>query len=121
MAKTARSFFIEDHLCRSCGGRILRHAAPGATPGGNPAYRCADCGKGASGMDTSSLCWCGFSHRQQRATAYVCVPFSILSEQTEKAQVLTSAFRACGCEPGRGEVGIMLERDYINAMGVRLG
>lgn len=70
-------------------------------------YRCADCGKGTSGMGPEVLCWCGYSHRGQRATAYRCMPFSILKERPE----LLAAFRACGCEPGRQEVGIVLESD----------
>jgi hypothetical protein len=41
-------------------------------------------------------------------TAYVCQPFSVLKEVPE----LLEAFRSCGCEPGRGEVGIMLESSY---------
>jgi hypothetical protein len=77
------------------------------TPGGNPVWKCADCGRQVSDMMPAALCWCGFSHRAQHATAYVCVPFSILKERPG----LLAAFRACGCEPGRTEVGIMLERD----------
>ncbi len=97
---------IEDHLCRSCGGRILRCVeGAGMTPGGNPVFKCADCGKMTSGMGPEVLCWCGFSHRQNRTTAYRCLPFSILKERPE----LEQKFRACGCDPTRGEVGIVLE------------
>ena len=54
----------------------------------------------------------GFSHRgQHHMTAYLCKPFSILKDHPE----LNRHFRACGFDPERGEVGIMLERDYIEA------
>lgn len=102
---------LEDHLCRACGGRILRCVSGGgATPGGNPIFKCADCGQSISGTGPAVLCWCGFSHRGNRGiTAYVCLPFSVLKNQPE----LEQAFRACGCAPDRGEVGIMLEKNYI--------
>lgn len=58
-------------------------------------------------MGPEVLCWCGFSHRGNRDNAYTCQPFSVLKDRPE----LLSAFRACGCDPERGEVGIMLERD----------
>lgn len=105
-----RTWILEDHLCRSCGGRILRCASgQGMTPGGNPVYQCADCGQSASGALPDVLCWCGLSHRgNAHVTPYVCLPFSILESRPE----LEPAFRACGCDPQRGEVGIMLERDF---------
>lgn len=79
----------------------------GMTPGGNPVFRCADCGRSGADMGPEALCWCGFAHRGQNLTVYRCVPFSILQERPE----LDAAFRACGCDPERGEVGIVLERD----------
>lgn len=105
-----RTWAIEDHICKTCGGRILRCVSGGgATAGGNPIFKCADCGRTTSGMGPDSLCWCGFSHRaNHNSTAYVCQSFTVLTERPE----LVRAFRACGCEPGRGEVGIMLERDW---------
>lgn len=108
--KDKRTWAIEDHLCKSCGGRILRCASGGGpTGGGNPIYKCADCGASSSAMGPSVLCWCGFSHRgNHNSTAYVCQPFSVLQEYPE----LSSAFAACGCDPKRGEVGIMLEKDF---------
>ena len=45
-------------------------------------------------------------------TAYRCVPFSALKEHPE----LERHFRACGCDPEFGEVGIVLERDYVEAI-----
>lgn len=104
-----RTWELEDHLCKACGGRILRCVTgAGITPGGNPVFKCADCGRATSGMNPGMLCWCGFSHRgNHNSTAYVCQPFSVLKDRPE----LEQAFRACGCDPSRGEVGIMLERD----------
>lgn len=82
------------------------------TPGGNPIYKCADCGKASADMGPQCICWCGFSHRHQNLSAYRCLPFSAIKEHPK----LLNAFRACGCEPDRGEVGIVLERDYDAAL-----
>ena len=62
-------------------------------------------------MGPDVLCWCGYSHKHNHnATAYVCRPFSVLKTKPE----LLAAFQACGCDPKRGgEVGIMLERDWL--------
>lgn len=96
---------IADHLCRSCGGRILRSATgAGMTPGGNPVWKCADCGRATSGIGPTVLCWCGHAHRNNNAGAYRCVAFSAIKEHP----ALDAAFRACGSDPGRGEVGIVL-------------
>lgn len=103
-----RTWAVEDHLCKACGGRILRCV----TGCGNTIFKCADCGRSQSAMGPDVLCWCGFSHRGNRDNAYTCQPFSVLKERPE----LLSAFRACGCSPERGEVGIMLERDLRAAM-----
>ena len=35
------------------------------------------------------------------------MPFSVLKDRPE----LEAAFRACGCDPSRAEVGIMLQED----------
>lgn len=106
--RNTRTWALENHLCKACGGRILRCVnGNGITCGGNPVFKCADCGKAVAAMGPEALCWCGFSHRGNRDNAYTCQPFSILDERPE----LLSAFRACGCDPERGEVGIMLERD----------
>ena len=103
-----KTWELEDHLCKVCGGRILRCASgAGPSPGGNPLYRCADCGVATTSMGPGALCWCGFGHRMQNDGAYSCVPFSILRDRPD----LLSAFRSCGCEPGRSEVGIMLSKD----------
>lgn len=58
-------------------------------------------------MGPEVICWCGFNHRNQNLPAYRCLPFSILKEKG----FLRDAFMACGCDPERGEVGIVLDRD----------
>lgn len=108
--KETRRWVLEDHLCRVCGGRILRCVSGnGATGGGNPVFKCADCGASCAAMGPEVLCWCGFSHRRQSVTAYQCLPFSVLTERPN----LGSAFAACGCDPKRGEVGIVLTKDLM--------
>lgn len=101
---------ITDHLCRNCGGRILRCLDTGMSPGGNPMFRCADCGESSYGHGPDCVCWCGFNHRNQTMTAYRCLPFSILKEYPD----LLKCFLACGCDPERNEVGIVLENSYFN-------
>ena len=103
-----RTWNITDHICRDCGGRILKCATgTGPSPGGNPLFMCADCGKANWGMSESCLCWCGFSHRGQHARAYRCLAFSVLKEHPE----YEDAFRSCGCDPGstRAVIGIVTE------------
>lgn len=84
------------------------------TPGGNPVYKCADCGIFTSSLGPDSLCWCGYSHKHNHSsTAYRCISYSILGKHPK----LLDAFKACGCDPKRGgEVGIMLEKDYYSVM-----
>lgn len=77
-----KTWYLEDHLCKACGGRILRSATGGGiTPGGNPVFKCADCGVATSAIGPEVLCWCGFYHRNQHPErAYVCVPFEVLKD-----------------------------------------
>lgn len=106
---------IEDHLCVKCGGRILRCIkGAGPTPGGNPLYRCSDCGVQVSSHDPSKLCWCGMTFKGQHISAYQCVPFSIIATNSK----MRDAFLACGCDPERktSEVGIVTRDAYKNAM-----
>ncbi|HEX7324310.1 MAG TPA: hypothetical protein VF292_03010 [Rhodanobacteraceae bacterium] len=105
---TSKAWALTDHVCRHCGGRVLQGTTGfGPTPGGNPAFQCADCGARASGTGPDVLCWCGFAHRQQNAGAYRCLPFSVLTAHPE----LEPAFRACGCDPQRGQIGIVTVAD----------
>lgn len=108
-----RTWILEDHVCRHCGGRILRCATnQGMTPGGNPLYTCADCGATTSSMGPRGLCWCGYSHRGQQDGSYMCLPFSIL----ETKPYLRNAFAACGSNPDRGaQVGILTVDSYRRA------
>lgn len=109
METKARTWIIEDHLCYGCGGRILKCATgQGMSPGGNPLFKCADCGKAATGLGPDVICWCGMHHRNNHLKPYRCLPFSILKERPEAEK----AFRACGCDPSRGEVGIVLASDF---------
>jgi hypothetical protein len=111
----SRTWAIEDHLCKSCGGRILRCVTGnGMSPGGNPTFMCADCGKAAWGMGVgdSELCWCSFNHRRNKEGFYTCLPFAIIEARPLVKQKLINAFRNCGCEPDKGGVGIVLTETY---------
>ena len=107
-----RTWKLENHLCRACGGRILRCVTgTGPSPGGNPLFKCADCGITAYGMTASELCWCGMHHRNNSLNPYICLPFSILHEKPD----LKNAFLSSGCDPDRGEVGVILESQLRQA------
>lgn len=109
----AITWTITDHLCRYCGGRVLQSASgAGMTPGGNPIYRCADCGKKSSAMLPDVICWCGLKHRGQEEAPYRCLPFSVLKDRP----YLREAFASCGCDPERGEVGIVTEADLYRIL-----
>ena len=105
-----QTWIIENHLCRRCGGRVLRCVTGnGVTPGGDPIFKCGDCGNSTSGFSAVVICWCGFHHSgNHNITAYKCVPFFVLAERPE----LRNAFLSCGCDPAQEEVGIMLEKDF---------
>jgi len=112
MTKTnSFSWTLEDHLCRFCGGRILKKASSsGMTPGGNPIFICADCERLTCGITCEELCWCGFKQKSQSLTPYLCLSFRVL----KKIPKLLSAFRNCGYDPERGlsKVGIVLRTDH---------
>lgn len=108
-----RTWILTDHICRKCSGRILKCVTGnGVTPGGNPIYQCSDCGTAMASMGTQNLCWCGFTLKGQKLSAYICVSFEILSQYPDKRQELLNAFRACGCDEGKQSVGIMLRKDF---------
>jgi DNA-directed RNA polymerase subunit RPC12/RpoP len=117
MAKKELQWLLTEHACRHCGGRVLV-SAPGqslVTCGGNPIYRCADCGKSSMSMGPSDICWCGFSHRgQSPSNAYMCLPLTAVVDNP----FLRQAFTECGCDPnsGRGEIGIVTMAAYERAM-----
>lgn len=93
---------LVDHVCMHCGGRILRRVtSSGPSPGGNPWYQCADCGRGGWEMGTHHLCWCGFEHRGGTSGGYRCVAY-------ESADAATlEALDASGCRRDRGEIGVV--------------
>lgn len=103
---------LVDHLCRACGGRVLVSVAnKGMTPGGNAIYRCADCGESStSTAGFMDVCWCGQEMRRNNHLPgkYMCLPFSILEEKPW----LKTAFLSFGCDPERGDVGIMTREEY---------
>jgi hypothetical protein len=102
---------LTDPLCKGCGGRILQSVSGvGMSPGGDPLWKCADCGKATTGRGPETLCWCGFAHRHNfSVTPYVCKSYKILDTYPH----LIDAFLACGCDPKRGgEVGVMLEERW---------
>lgn len=100
------TFSVTNHLCRNCGGRVLRLLGSYASGGGNPVFRCADCGKGGSGMSEECICWCGFTYRGQTDKAYICLPF-------KGNEHLRNEFAKTGCrmDSGKAEVGIILRKD----------
>lgn len=108
--KIERTWAIEDHLCRGCSGRILRCVrGNGVTAGGNPVFKCADCGEAKASMTPHDLCWCGLRHKHNQRAAYMCLPFSDIEEHPW----LHELFLQCGCDPSRsGEVGIVLVDSY---------
>lgn len=89
------------------GGRILRCQNTGMSPGGNPLWRCADCGASCHGFSPENICWCGqhFKNDPPGMGAFRCMPFSAILEHPE----LEANFLSCGCDPksGRSEVGII--------------
>lgn len=105
--KKSETWSLEPHVCRGCGGRIVRRATgPSAvTPGGNPIYACADCGIRGSGFGPSFICWCGMAMRGGNAGAYRCVALRGADPH------VVQAARNCGCDPERTEIGIALESD----------
>jgi hypothetical protein len=54
----AISYYLTEHCCRRCAGRVLRRPTPAGA-----VYRCADCGFEGEGPapDTGAavICWCG--------------------------------------------------------------
>jgi hypothetical protein len=95
VAKQRITWTLEDHLCRECHGRVLRSASGvGATGGGNPLFRCADCGICTAAMGAHAICWCGFEHRRTTtgANPYQCRPLADAKDNP----AIRAAFLACG-------------------------
>lgn len=108
MAKKQITWTLTDHICRYCGGRVLQSASGvGVTAGGNPLFRCADCGKCTSAMSPTCICWCRFMHRRASDPIY---PY--LCQRLDAAKddpALRHALLACGFDPDnpKAEVGII--------------
>lgn len=93
MSKRAERWMPTDHACRDCGGRIVVVTNSGPTGGGNPLFRCADCGIGAAGMSPDHICWCGFAHKGQGERTYRCVNIAeAVKEPSLKAALLRSGY-----------------------------
>jgi hypothetical protein len=73
MGKHQETWRPTDHACRECGGRVVQVTNAGPTGGGNPLWRCADCGIGSADTGPSCLCFCGFRHKGQDVPVYMCV------------------------------------------------
>ena len=102
-------YTLEDHICRKCGGRVLKQVSGGGpTPGGNPIFKCADCGVTSSGLDASVICWCGFTHRNNIDNPFMCLPFSEPNVE--------DLFKSCGYDLPKGEVGIVLSSQYYERL-----
>lgn len=96
-----QTFSITDHMCRKCGGRVLQIASGGRpSGGGNPLFRCADCGNSSCGMSPKVICWCGFKYKGQNIEPYQCTPF-------EGNEHLHIEMAKCGCIPGNHEIGVI--------------
>lgn len=109
-----KTWELTDHVCRVCGGRILLCVSgQGPTGGGNPIWRCADCGVACASIGPASICWCGFTHRGQDQSVYCCCPFSVLEQHPE----MLKEFRSCGCDPGRTEIGIVTQEAFRKMNG----
>ncbi len=94
--KKQPTYSLTDHACRICSGRILmQETLTGVTPGGNPVFRCADCGKESCGMTPEGICWCGFTQRRQAQSGdWLCM-------RTDKAvdqPWVRDAFAHCGVD-----------------------
>lgn len=112
MAKQVKRWVIEDHICRGCGGRILQCVAgAGPTGGGNPIFRCADCGQQTAATGPDALCWCGYEARHVNGPSpYACVNVAAAKDNP----ALKAAMARCGCFVDghlRSEIGIVLLDD----------
>ncbi len=106
------TWIIEDHLCRSCGGRILRAATECGEPWtGDPLYRCSHCGASVTGLDPHELCWCAYSHRHGGGGAkFSCLPEAVLETRPDLAGRFHST---------EGEIGVLLGEDPLEEIKER--
>lgn len=98
-----------DHVCRFCGSRIMVRRSKGLSVG--DVYKCFTCGK--AGRQHSDVCWCGQRFRGSgNDLVYRCLSTRVMEEHPEVRELFEQAFRACGVDPDRVEVGVVLLRDY---------
>ena len=114
--RTRQTWVFEPHRCMDCSGRIMRCVTGnGMSPGGNPMYKCADCGKCRWAL-VCDICWCRLEFKNQVDCGYQCVEF----KKIEDYPGLLNAFRSCGCEPPppwgtnarAGDIGILTKESY---------
>jgi len=123
--RASPSFALEDHMCKACGGRILRQlTGSGPTPGGNPVYICADCGRGSTAMGPDVLCWCGYRFKNQSLFGYNCLPTSLVKSlmeegQVEQSEALEREFKSCGIDPRNTLIGIVTGDGYQRVLDKR--
>lgn len=111
MKNDAPRYVLTPHVCKECNGRILQQVSPPvATGGGNPLFRCADCGKAASGMFPKAICYCGFHFSNQPEGAYRCVPFAD-NEHLREELAITGYSRFGTSEIGVVAIGLLKRRN----------
>ena len=109
----ASTWELLDHMCRHCGGRVVKQVT-GGTPsgGGNPLYMCSLCGEGSCAMGPDVVCWCGSAFRGGEPGAFHCVA----TKAAETDPDLATALANCGTSPYRNkyqlQVGIVGTADY---------
>ena len=80
--------------------------------GGNPVLNAPTAGNHPAEWGPRLFAGAVFLTEGATTSRLTCKPFSILRDMPE----LEQAFKACGCDPARGEVGIMLERDFCSGV-----
>lgn len=108
---TTKTYAITDHACRYCNGRVLRVlTGAGMTPGGNPMWECADCGKKKAGFDASVICWCGATWRNGVDMGMRC-----WRTDDPRSEVI-QALRLCGVATESSVIGIVKEEALVDAL-----
>lgn len=100
------TYKLTDHMCRDCGGRILTQATPDTiTGGGNPIWRCSNCGAKTASMNAYPLCWCGAHWRGGESMNFSCIVIA----DAQDNPALREALAQCGCggESYTHEIGII--------------
>lgn len=111
------SYRAVPHVCRKCGGRVGRAVSgQGPSPGGNPLWRCFNCGEAQTGIEPHCICWCGLKFRGEVVSKYECVPTSLIQMDPRLRDLLSQ----CGVTEKSGqEVGVVL-RDSFRALFTKI-